>query len=313
MQAIDHLVVTGGLLDGASFDIVHRNAEQPFTVDIGTDHDAILARFYIEHPNEAPVAVDDATAVDEDGTTGNLWGLLLGNDTDPDPEDVLAIESVDDGLGSLVFDADAQTLFYVADDDLFDMLAPGETFVDSFTYTVTDPDGLTSTGTVEVTVTSVDDGVSLAGGNGGDTLEGTAGEDTLSGANGGDWLLGLDGHDVLLGEAGNDQLWGGDGRDRLEGGRGDDRLVGGAGPDLFVFGRLGGDDVLVDYEIGIDRLRLEEGIDVRSARVRDTNGDGVSDLVIAFTGGGSVTLLGVSDFDQVDFAIPQDLASYPPF
>ena len=46
---------------------------------------------------------------------------------------------------------------------------------------------------------------------------------------------------------------------------------------------------------------LTEGIEVQSHQVRDVNGDGIADLTIAFSrGGGSATLLGVSDFSAVD-------------
>ena len=48
---------------------------------------------------------------------------------------------------------------------------------------------------------------------------------------------------------------------------------------------------------------LSEGIAVQSHRVGDVNGDGVADLTIAFSrGGGSVVLLGVDDFADVDIA-----------
>jgi len=315
LQAIDHMLVSGGLQSGAQFDAVHINAEQPDGTSRGTDHDPIVGSFYIEHPNEAPVGVDDAVAVDEDGTSDNLWSLLLGNDTDPDPEDVLAIQSVDGSgaLGSLVFDAESHSLVYVADGDAFDRLAPGETAVDHITHTVTDPDGLTSTATVEVTVTGVDDGLAMDGGNGADRIIGTAGEDWLGGGNGDDRLSGHDGHDVLDGGNGADFLLGGSGIDRLTGGRGDDRLDGGDGTDLFVFGKSGGSDVILAYEAG-DQLLLEDGIEVKSASVADSNGDGTADLTIAFSnGGGSVVLLGVASLAQVDFAGPADLSHYPPF
>jgi VCBS repeat-containing protein len=305
LQAIDHMLVSGGLRFGAQFDAVHINAEFPSGAGRATDHDPILGRFFIEHPNEAPVAVADTVAVDEDGTTANLWDLLLRNDTDPDPEDTLTITSVDGrgSLGTLVFDTAKKSLVYVADDDAFDKLAPGEVFVDTFTYTITDPDGLTSTGTVSVTVTGIADGVTLDGGNGRDILVGTAGEDRINGGNGDDVLQGLGGHDALFGENGDDRLFGGDGNDLLAGGQGNDRLWGGAGADLFVFAKSGGNDVIEDFDAAIDRLLLTEGIGVRSHVVGDVNGDGVRDLTINFTGGaGSVVLLGVSEYSNAMFA-----------
>lgn len=266
LQALENFLVSGGLLDAAEFDIVHINAEQLANAARATDHDPTVARFRIERPNEAPVAVDDLVEVNEDGTTDNLWNLLLANDSDPDPEDTHAIVAVDGSgaLGSLVFDAESRTLVYVADGDAFDALAPGQTVVDSFTYTVTDQHGLTDTGTVSVTVTGIDDGTSLDGGNGKDELSGTAGEDILSGGNGTDTLYGLAGHDALFGGNGGDHLLGGIGNDLLVGGHGSDLLEGGAGADVFRVGPGDGTDRIVDFQTGVDTIDLA-AIDANSS------------------------------------------------
>jgi Ca2+-binding RTX toxin-like protein len=189
--------------------------------------------------------------------------------------------------------------------------------IDRFTYTVTDENGLTSTATVEVTVTGVEDGISRAGTNGNDRIAGTAGEDSLSGGNGADVIEGLGGHDalfggngddVLLGGSGNDllvggtgadRLFGGDGDDRFYGGRGDDYLAGGAGSDEFVFGRSGGRDTIADFDVTQDRILLGEGIRLSSSRVSDVDGDGIADLTLTFSHGSSAVLLGVSDLSKV--------------
>jgi uncharacterized protein len=427
-QAIDHILVTGGLAAGAQYDAVHINAEQTPGTARGTDHDPQLALFLIPEPNdtptnlvidddevaenmpagtlvgtisaddldgdtltytlvdsaggrfaldpstgaltttavfdhesaagytivaratdpdgasveatiaiavtdvnEAPSAADDATAVDEDATTANLWSALLANDTDPDDGDSLAIAAVDTTgtLGTVLFDADDQTLHYVADDDAFDALAPGATMTDSFAYTVTDEDGLTSTATVEVTVTGVADGVRIDGGNGGGTHTGTDGEDVILGGNGKDTLNGLGGHDLLMGgngadllfggdgndflygENGDDRLDGGDGQDLIAGGRGNDRLDGGEGGDVFRFGQAGGHDVVGDFDTGSDRILLDEGIALRDSHVTDANGDGDADLVLAFTHGTTVTLLGVGDLGAVQFGGAEILTGQP--
>ncbi|HEU0099304.1 MAG TPA: cadherin domain-containing protein [Allosphingosinicella sp.] len=281
----------------ASYDLVIRatdpdglSVERTVTIGVG-------------NVNEAPTAAADAVSVNEDATTGNLWNLLLGNDSDPDAGATLSIASVNGTgtLGSLVFDAAGQSLRYVADHDAFDALAPGETAVDTFTYTVTDSGGLTSTATVSVTVTGIADGVALSGGNGNDSLAGTAGEDQLNGGNGNDVLSGLGGHDLLLGGNGSDSLYGGSGNDVLAGGNGNDLLSGGAGADTFRFGRGGGADTILDFDTNSDQLLLENGIGIAGAKVSDVNGDGIADLTIAFSnGGGSVVLLGVGDFASVD-------------
>jgi Ca2+-binding RTX toxin-like protein len=160
-----------------------------------------------------------------------------------------------------------------------------------------------------------------------DLLQGTAGDDRISGAAG---------DDVLLGLAGNDALAGGVGNDELDGGRGSDELAGGQGADLFVFsfGDLItslplegvteahivlelGDDVVQDFQLGVDHLQIRAGSDPvvvttqRLAQVltlsqADVDGDGTADTVItvdyidATTGvhwtdpTSSITLLGVS-------------------
>jgi hypothetical protein len=263
--------------------------------------------------NEAPVAAADALAVAEDGTTGELSALLLGNDSDPDAGSVLSIRSVDTTgtLGTVLFDPATGSVRYVADHDSFDSLAVGATATDSFAYTVTDAAGLTSTATVTVTVTGAADGIRVAAANGKTSLDGTAGEDHLLGGNGNDVLRGHGGHDWLDGGNGMDALFGGAGSDVLIGGEGNDILSGGTGRDLFVFGRGAGNDTISDFQIGVDRLVLD-GIGIRSVRSADVDGDGVADLSIAFSdGGGSVTLLGVSSLAGVGFAGPEILAGHP--
>jgi predicted extracellular nuclease/Ca2+-binding RTX toxin-like protein len=255
----------------------------------------------ITNVNEAPSAVADSVAVNEDFTTANLCAELLGNDGDPDVGDSRTIVSVGTAgtLGSILFDAATQSLRYVADDDSFDSLAPGATATDSFTYTLRDAAGLTSTATVTVTVTGIDDGIQILAGNGNDLVTGTDGEDRLSGANGNDTLIGGSGHDLLDGGRGNDSLFGQIGNDLLIGGWGDDRLTGGEGRDTFVFGAQGGNELVLDFAIAADAIRLADGITIRSSRAGDFNGDGITDLLINFNGGGSATLLGVSSLTGV--------------
>lgn len=104
----------------------------------------------------------------------------------------------------------------------------------------------------------------LSGGEGADRLEGGDGADYLDG---GTWLDKLDGgagDDTLLGGDGIDWLWGEDGDDRIEGGRGRDVVFGGDGSDVFVFSVGDGADTIGDFEIGIDRLHLQN-LDASSA------------------------------------------------
>ncbi|MCY7279293.1 MAG: Ig-like domain-containing protein [Sphingomonas bacterium] len=246
--------------------------------------------------NDAPVAVGDSVAVNEDATTGNLWTQLVSNDSDPDVGDIITIQSVGTAatLGHVLFDAATQSLRYVADHDSFDALAPGATATDSFTYTLVDSAGLSHVATVTVTVTGIADGIRITAGNGNNVVTGTAGEDVLFGENGNDTLYGGDGHDLLDGGRGNDILFGQIGNDFLIGGKGDDRLTGGDGRDTFVFGANNGNDLVLDFNLLSDTIRLADGATIRSSRSSDVNGDGIADLWLDFSAGGSATLLGVS-------------------
>ncbi|MEL7346936.1 MAG: Ig-like domain-containing protein [Pseudomonadota bacterium] len=88
-------------------------------------------------------------------------------------------------------------------------------------------------------------------------LIGTAFEDLIEGQGGDDRLKGKQGNDVLIGGEGSDRLKGGDGLDTLVDGAGMDRLIGGADADLFVIGLDGDKDVIRDFEVGIDTIRLD--------------------------------------------------------
>lgn len=97
----------------------------------------------------------------------------------------------------------------------------------------------------------------LAGGNGRDRLVGGDGDDVLTGMNGKDRLLGRAGDDELFGGRGTDLLEGGAGDDLLDGGRGPDQLAGGEGADVFLLAKGKGIDDLVDFEAGLDLIRIE--------------------------------------------------------
>jgi predicted extracellular nuclease len=317
--AFDHEATAGFAIVGRATDQGGLSIDRGFSVAV-TD------------VNEAPTAVHDAVAVNEDATSANLWAGLLANDSDPDADASLSIKSVDTTgtLGSLVFDPATQTLRYVADNDAFDALAPGQTVIDHFSYTATDQGGLTSTTTVDVTVSGIQDGVTRTGTIFSDTLNGTGGEDRLSGSLGNDKLYGLGGHDildgglgndlleggdgndVLFGDLGNDTLIGGAGRDILFGGLGTDVLTGGAGADSFHFGRLETGDTITDFNTAEDIIILDDGISVLKTKVADTNRDGIADLTISFTYGSSVVLLGVNNAAAVHYGGPDAWSDHQP-
>jgi Ca2+-binding RTX toxin-like protein len=101
--------------------------------------------------------------------------------------------------------------------------------------------------------------------------------------------------DVLSGDDGANVLTGGDGDDTLTGANGNDVLTGGAGNDQYVFHlanlQLGevpdGDDIITDFEIGIDKIRFISPFFNALAGAAQV-GD---DVVITYGGGSTITLL----------------------
>lgn len=120
-------------------------------------------------------------------------------------------------------------------------------------------------------------------GSGNDTLQGGNGDDVFYGDGGHDEIRARLGDDTVYGGAnmdfidtgeGNDLAYGGLGRDTLFLGNGADRFVdtnqtgafgsdtitGGAGADTFAFGALISDEVITDFEVGVDNLELASAL-----------------------------------------------------
>jgi Ca2+-binding RTX toxin-like protein len=105
-------------------------------------------------------------------------------------------------------------------------------------------------------------------------------------------ITGNAGANLLDGAAGNDTINGGAGNDSLIGGAGADRLTGGSGVDVFRFALHSGNDVITDFGAGGEK----DVIDIsafKAAGLTASLHDAGSDLVISFTSGDSITLLGV--------------------
>ncbi|WP_368040320.1 calcium-binding protein, partial [Ruegeria atlantica] len=98
----------------------------------------------------------------------------------------------------------------------------------------------------------------VLGGGGNDTIFGNAGNDVLRGDDGDDHLHGGNGNDILVGGNGDDRLYGGSGRDRLDGNNASDVLTGGSDADVFVFHTQWdtGNDIITDFELGVDELEM---------------------------------------------------------
>ncbi|MBC6436894.1 MAG: hypothetical protein GDA52_01860 [Rhodobacteraceae bacterium] len=129
----------------------------------------------------------------------------------------------------------------------------------------------------------------LTGSSGRDSVDGGAGNDKLIGRADNDVINGGVGRDTLVGNRGDDTLDGGRYSDTLIGGHGDDVLAGGKWKDTFAFDTGHENDVITDFEDGMDMINITAS-DVGFDDL--TIADKGSDTVVTWDGG-SITLEGV--------------------
>ena len=141
----------------------------------------------------------------------------------------------------------------------------------------------------------------LFGGGQNDTIEGGDGNDTVAGSNGADRGFLGNGNDRWFDNAqvqfGNDFVVGGNGDDWIQAGGGNDTLAGGAGADTFVLAANINDDVITDYDVGVDDLDINANLwngPLDQARLDALTSVQNGNLVFDFENGDSLTLNGVS-------------------
>ncbi|MBL9156643.1 MAG: tandem-95 repeat protein [Verrucomicrobiales bacterium] len=153
--------IISGTLDSSA------SASAPYLIQITAidSHGATVTQTFLwTIKNPAPLAVDDTFAAGEDDGAAIVGNAILGNDTDSDGDALTASTQVDvagthgglftiDLAGNVTFDPNGQ----------FEDLAAGETRQTSFTYTLVDADGATSSATVTVTVTGANDAPVIVG------------------------------------------------------------------------------------------------------------------------------------------------------
>ncbi|WP_298967366.1 hypothetical protein [uncultured Methylobacterium sp.] len=150
-------------------------------------------------------------------------------------------------------------------------------------------------------------GAIIQGGNNTDTIAGSTLDDTLTGDNGNDGVSGGDGNDSLTGGAGQDTLIGGAGFDRLFGGAGsdllagqsgNDELAGGGESDLFYFNLNGGQDIIADFQNGVDRIAL--GSDITNINLFTFQGHAALQLMAGSSASSTYVLLQGVTAAQID-------------
>jgi VCBS repeat-containing protein len=105
--------------------------------------------------NSAPVAGDDIFGLNEDAGASDVTDSLLANDSDPDGDSfqITAVQGVSDKGAIVTLGPDGQVSYDAG--KIFTDLEDGEKASDSFTYTITDSKGLTSTATATVIISGV--------------------------------------------------------------------------------------------------------------------------------------------------------------
>jgi len=165
---------------GAGFDVlqVGETDQLSFTYTISDGNggtDTANVNITINGLNEPPVAVNDAITITEDDAIGPVADSndngsetvtlnVLDNDSDPNPDDVLTVQTaggVDAGNSFSVVTADGRTVDVVVGSDgtvsfdtagQFDDLNTGDEDIVSFSYTVTDGNGATDAAHVDITL-----------------------------------------------------------------------------------------------------------------------------------------------------------------
>jgi VCBS repeat-containing protein len=257
-----------------------------YTVTDGIVGVASALEVYLNGTNDAPILV--APLADQDITFNKFfsWQMPSGSFIDIDQGDMLDYAAtLADGSSLpdwLNFDSVTQT---------FSGMAPKTVGYVDIQVTATDRvaatdstvDSLIASDVFRISISHGNEGV----GNGQDSAP--AGTDSNfndgpgtsagnPGATGGNSAS-----NILLGAEGNDSLAGGSGDDLLDGSGGNDRLEGGAGNDIYLFGRNGGVDTVIEKDAtagNIDVLRFGDNIASDQAWFRRVG----SDLEMSFIG-----------------------------
>ncbi|MBD1843497.1 choice-of-anchor I family protein [Cyanobacteria bacterium FACHB-63] len=314
-QVLDHILVSRNLFGAdAKFDVVHINSE---FADQVSDHDPLVSRFTLL-PNGARGARTFEVIGDEITIT-NFGGV--GRGVSPSAEtqaetDTLKFSGADLVARNLLLTQNGNDLNITFDGvsntkvalknfqidqldnlraetgasvNLGNILFTGQTQVED-SFDVFDADATLSRIFNRNTVTFLNDLDNTVSGfnNSEDVINAQGGNDRIFGLSGSDLLRGGFGNDSLFGDRDNDLLFGGEGDDLLDGGLGDDFLRGDAGRDIFVIARRAGTDTISDFQVGVDRISLSNGLRADQLTIAPGSGGAAANTLISLTRTGDV-------------------------
>jgi VCBS repeat-containing protein len=238
----DNLSIVAGIFtttQGGSIDI---KADGSYTYTPGTNFNGVDSFAYevsdgelvseatitlnVQAVNDAPVAQNATAALDEDA----VLNTMLPTASDVDGDSLTYSLQTNSSHGNVVINPDG-SYSYTPNSNYYG--------ADSFVYLVSDGNGGQTTATIDLTINSIIDDMTIYGTNKKDTLRGdqidVGSNDTIYGLNGNDVIYGLGGNDILDGGNGNDKVYGGDGNDIIYASMGRDYLDGGSGTDTLSY------------------------------------------------------------------------------
>ena len=219
---------------------------------------------------DAPVAQDgQATTLSNAVVSGQLQS------SDPDGDIPTYSLDTDPANGAVSINSDGLYV-YTPDDGFFGL--------DQFTYLVDDGTGNTDTATIiidvkqsaAVPVPSAYDNVFIGDQN----------NNPIAGTSLNDWIEGGDGRDNIFGGAGDDYIIPGAGQDWY--------VRGGSGADIFQYGLADQDVSIFDFEDGIDKIRLMDGLTLDDLIFRENVFNGITTLSLNTSEGGRFMMRNVT-------------------
>ena len=248
-----------------------KTATLTYTVQITDDRGAVMTQAVtvtVTGTNDVP------TAAAKSGYTADNWAALTitgatltAGATDPDSTDVQVLSSVQGAVNGSVALTSGNAVF-----------TPSGTYVGpaSFTYTISDGNGGTSTATASLNITL-------------HQTNGTSGADTLTGTTGK--------KAQIDGLAGADKITAGSAGDVIIGGAGNDTLTGAAGIDTFVYRAGFGMDTIASFTAtgtSHDVLQFDKSVFADWSHLLGATKQVGSDLLITYDSTNTITLKSVA-------------------